>query len=93
MHQWFMYLFEQRMNAWGVVHCFECGNILKEEVFKQNTCCYSHILDKSLYPAYAGEQENIAICCPDCHNLYTMRPKLAFNQYKQKLKLIEKYKL
>lgn len=95
MHQWFMYLFEQRMDTNGVVHCFECGKPLYEQNNKDISACYSHILDKGIkkYRKYAGEAENVEITCLDCHTLYTLKPTEAIKQYAKSIFLKEKYNL
>lgn len=90
MHQWFKYLFSVKCNEQGYINCFECGKPLRIDIYGDNTCCYSHILSKAKYPEYAGEQWNVEIVCPDCHNLYEMKPKQAVNQYKRKQELLEK---
>lgn len=87
MHQWFVYLFEQRMDSQGFVRCFECNKRMHQDGYKKNTCCYSHILSKKTYPQYKGEEWNIAITCPSCHSLYSNRPSDAINQYKKYIQL------
>lgn len=88
MHQWFMYIFENRMNQDGFVYCFECGKPMHESTYKGLTTCYSHILAKTgKYKEHAGNPDNVKIVHPDCHNLYTMHPKQAINQYNEFLKL------
>lgn len=93
MHQWFVHLFDQRKNKLGFVKCFECNKLLHEDSYKDISTIYSHILGKKQYPAFAGDPNNIEICCPDCHNLYTMKPKEAIKQYNKYLKLKEQYGL
>ena len=87
MHQWFAYLWQQRQDENQVVYCFECGKPMHANTYKDLSTCYSHILGKKLYPKYAGAEWNVKICHPDCHNLYTIRPKQATNQYNEYLKL------
>jgi len=87
MHQWFAHLFEYRMNSNGFVRCFECGKPMHESVYKDMSMCYSHILSKKKFPQFAGEEWNVKIVHPDCHTLYSMRPKKATNQYNEYLKL------
>ena len=93
MHEWFMYLFQQRADGHGFVKCFECGRNMHMSTYIGNTVCYSHLLEKAKYPQYAGDPENVVIVHPDCHNLYTMKPKEAKNQYKAMQELKLKYKL
>jgi 5-methylcytosine-specific restriction endonuclease McrA len=93
MHQWFMYLFEQRMDATGYCYCFECGRPMHESQYKDNSCIYSHLIEKSKYPAYAGDASNLKICCPDCHTLFSMKPKEAVNQYKAAQEFKQKHNL
>lgn len=87
MHSWFIHLFESRMDEEGFVKCFECGKKMSENTYKELSSCYSHILSKSQYPEYAGKEWNVKIVHPDCHNLYSMSPKKAINQYNEYLKL------
>ena len=91
MHQWFKHLFEQRMDTNHYVKCFECGGLMHENTYKELSICYSHILAKSEYVEHVGNPENIEIVHPDCHNLYTMRPKKAIKQYAKFLQLKNKY--
>lgn len=91
LHQWFIYLWEQQMDENGYVNCFECGKPMHEDTYKTLTTCYSHILEKSKYPEHKGNPENVVIVHPDCHNLYSMKPKKAVNQYNLYLQLKKKY--
>jgi 5-methylcytosine-specific restriction endonuclease McrA len=93
MHTWFVYLFNQRKNNQGFVKCFECGKSLHEYFYKNLSIVYSHILNKKKYPKYAGDPENVEIVCPDCHNLYELKPKSAEKQYAKKQELIKLYNL
>lgn len=91
LHSWFMYLFDQRKDKEGFVQCFECGRRMHENTWKNLSTCYSHILSKKDYPEYKGDENNVKIVHPDCHNLYTMTPKKAKNQYFEYLKLKEEH--
>lgn len=93
MHLWFQHLFEERMDEYGRIKCFECGKTMLEGTYKELSTCYSHILGKRQYPEYAGQEWNIVIVHPDCHNLYTMKPTKAVNQYSLYLKLKKQYNL
>lgn len=87
MHLWFVHLFESRMNQFGFVSCFECGKLMHKDTYINQSTCYSHILGKKQYPAYAGEEWNVKIVHPDCHHLYSMKPQKALKQYSEYLKL------
>ena len=91
MHLWFIYLFEQQMDKNGYVKCFECGKKMHQDTYKHLTTCYSHILQKKTYPSEAGNVENVKIVHPNCHSLFSLKPKEAINQYNLYLKLKEKY--
>lgn len=89
LHEWFAYLFEQRMDKDGYVKCFECGKKMHQDTYQELSICYSHILSKSKYPKLKGDENNVKIVHPDCHNLYTMKPEKAKNQFNYFLKLKE----
>ena len=89
MHVWFTYLFDERKDKRGYVKCFECGKLLHEDRYREISTCYSHILSKKRYPKYKGIPLNVQIVCPDCHNLYELKPRSAINQYNLKLKLLK----
>lgn len=91
MHRWFAYLFEQRMDNNHIVYCYECGKPMYEDVYKDLSICYSHILPKKLYPEQKGNPDNICIVCGDCHTLYGLKPKKAVKQYALYLTLKGKF--
>lgn len=88
-----MYLFDVQMDTRGYVKCFECEKLLHESIYKENMACYSHLLEKAKYPQYAGDVQNVVIVCPDCHTLYTLRPRKATKQYERFLILKQIYNL
>jgi hypothetical protein len=90
MHLWFAYLFEKRMDENHCVRCFECGKLMHEDTYKDLSTCYSHILGKKQYPKFKGEEWNVKIVHPDCHHLYSMKPKEAINQYNEYVELLNK---
>lgn len=91
MHLWFMYLFEQRMDKNHFVRCYECNKKMSEASWKENSACYSHILSKKTFPQYKGNPDNVMIVHNFCHNLYTMNPKAAVNQFNLYLELLDKH--
>lgn len=95
MHEWFKHLFETRADEEGFVKCFECGKRMHISAYKDNTSCYSHLLEKSnpKYRQYKGDPKNVVIVHPDCHALFTLKPTKAVNQYNQMLKLKKEYNI
>lgn len=92
MHEWFKYLWDSRQDEKGQIECFECGKKMTKETWRDLSTCYSHILSKKNYPEFKGEEWNLKIVHPDCHNLYTIKPSKAKNQYKEYLRLKNKIK-
>lgn len=93
LHEWFKYLFDIRKDSKGIIKCYECNYPLHEETYKEISTCYSHILSKKEYPLLAGNPDNVVITCPNCHNLYTMKPKCAKKQYSLYVYLKQLYNL
>lgn len=100
MHEWFKHLWDIRSTKItdeytgeqsSFVRCFECNKLLREENHKEVSITYSHILSKKKYPELAGNEENVVLCCSNCHHLYEMNPKAAKKQYSEKQRLKEKY--
>lgn len=91
LHAWYVYLFEKQMDGNRQCPCYECNKPLSEDIYKNVSITYSHLLEKKRYPHLAGVAENIAIVCADCHNLYTMHPKKAIKQYTKAQELKNKY--
>jgi 5-methylcytosine-specific restriction endonuclease McrA len=91
LHLWFMHLFEKRMDRKGFVRCFECDRPMHEDVYKEISACYSHLLSKKTHPEHAGNPDNVVIVHPDCHNLYERLPQKAKKQYARYLELKNKY--
>lgn len=72
LHNWFLNLWDKLADNQGNITCYESGKMLKKEIYRENSCVYSHCLPKSLYPEYAMEDWNILIVHPDIHNQYEM---------------------
>ena len=66
MHNFFKRLWDQREDESGNCYCFETGRLLPFS-YRQNTCCYYHVLPKNRYPEYALEDWNIVILHPEIH--------------------------
>lgn len=52
-------------------HCDVCANLLPDE---PNLMYFHHILEKRNFPELRHVPENIAILCPECHNMYETYP-------------------
>lgn len=93
LHEWFISLFDERKNVHGFVKCFECGQPMHEDIYKSNTWCYSHLVEKGKYKSKTQDPENVVIVHPDCHTLFTLRPSKAVNQYAARTAYKEKHEL
>lgn len=67
LHQLFLDIWDEREDEEGYVYCFETGKHLYGPLYRGNTCCYDHVLEKSKYPQYAMNRKNIVILHPDVH--------------------------
>lgn len=69
--------------------CQECGKHLGVE---PRTYFFDHLLEKSRYPEYMFDEENIFMCCFECHNKKTNghpgpKHEQAILNFKRKIKL------
>lgn len=72
LHKWFLELWDKRKEKDAFdyyVRCFETDVKLYERYYKENSCCYHHLLEKSTYPEYEFNEENLVIIHPDIHTL------------------------
>ncbi len=67
MHAFFKRVWDKSEDENGSCYCYETRRELSYKHFRQNTCCYHHILPKNRYPEYALEEWNIVILHPDVH--------------------------
>lgn len=67
MHSLFLEIWDEREDLEGACYCFETGRRLDGRIYRSNTCCYDHVLEKSKYPQYALDPKNIIILHPDVH--------------------------
>lgn len=72
LHEWFLTIWDGRRKSderGFYVECFESGEKLYEQYYKHNTCCYHHLIEKSKYPEYEFDSQNLIIIHPDIHTL------------------------
>ena len=70
LHQFFLDLWDERADKNGCIRCFETDIYMSPTIYRENSCCYHHILEKSNpnYKQYVLEKWNIVIILPDVHN-------------------------
>ncbi len=69
--------------------CQSCGKWLGEEM---RSYFFDHLLEKSRYPKYKFDKENIFICCLECHSkktngFPTEKHQQAITHFKNKIRL------
>lgn len=73
-HQMFLEIWDEREETDSAgnkfVRCFETGKRMSREFYRENTCVYHHILEKSdsKFPQYDLVKDNIVILHFDVHN-------------------------
>lgn len=94
LHNWFLLLWDEReQESFGYppyVQCFETGRHLYRSIYRENTCCYSHLLPKSRYPELAMDKDNVVIVHPDVHADYEVDPEKTPRQKEQRDKIKRK---
>lgn len=94
MQQWFLKLWDER-EEWveneNYVICFETGKKLLRKYYRENSCCYSHILPKSKFPQYRMCNWNLVIVHPDAHSQFETYPEKAQKQYELKKVLLKQH--
>lgn len=92
MKLFFFSLWDEReiMNHFGntYVVCFETGQKLSRDRYRQSSVVYSHILPKSKYPQYKFCEWNVKIVHPDAHTQFSEFPEKAPKQYAEYKKLL-----
>ncbi len=73
LHQWFREIWDSREDEVGNIYCFETGEEMHGSVYRSNTCCYDHVLEKNndSFPQYKFVKKNIVIIHPDVHTRKT----------------------
>jgi len=91
MREFFLSLWDKN-EVNDYVICFETGRKLHRDIYRTNSCCYSHILEKENYPEFKYEEWNVRIVHPEAHENYTNRnDKKAPKQIKLREELLKKY--
>lgn len=69
MKLWFMEIWDERQDKNGNCYCFETGQLMKREVYRENSACYDHVLEKqeNQFPQYKFTKKNIVIILPTVH--------------------------
>lgn len=90
LHKLYRDIWDSREDECGNCVCYETGRELPFS-FRQNTCCYHHVLPKNRYPEYAYEPWNIVILHPEIHELLEKNLERAPKVKELTQKLEEKY--
>lgn len=69
LHRLFREIWDEQEDEQGFCYCFETGKPLHGSIYRSNTGCYHHILEKGIksYPEYTNNKQNIVIVCPQIH--------------------------
>lgn len=69
LHQLFRQIWDEREDEQGNCYCFETGRAMHGSVYRSNTACYDHVLEKgkAAYPQYKMTKKNIIIIMPAVH--------------------------
>lgn len=69
IHQLFKEIWDEREDEQGNCYCFETGRTLYGTSYRNNSCCYDHVLEQGVtkYPQYTKTKKNIIIVHPDVH--------------------------
>lgn len=70
MHEWFLRVWDKTEDADGYCYCFETGAKMHRSNYRNNSCCYHHILEKGneKYEKYKMEEWNLVIVLPEVHS-------------------------
>jgi hypothetical protein len=69
--EFFKQIWDEREDPDGNCYCFETGRVLPGNIYRNNSCCYDHVLEKSKYKDLDFDKRNIVILHPDVHTLKT----------------------
>lgn len=95
MREWFLKIWDEREeidnNGNKFVKCFETGKRLNRDYYRLNSCCYSHLLSKSVYNQYKLCDFNLVIVHPDAHSQFETYPEKAPKQYELQKVLLNQH--
>jgi hypothetical protein len=80
----FKEIWDEQESPDGECVCYETGQHLPGYLFRGNSACYHHVLEKGTYPEYKLVKKNIVIIHPDIHQ--------SVHQSIEKTPKIKKYK-
>ena len=66
----FLQIWDKTEDFEGYCYCFETGKKMHRSLYRNNSCCYHHVLEKGRekYRKYKMEEWNIVIVLPEVHN-------------------------
>lgn len=67
LHALYRAIWDEREDEEGYCYCFESGEPMHGLKYRNNSCCYHHVLSKSKYPNLVYDRSNIVIIHPDVH--------------------------
>lgn len=69
MQKWFREIWDDREDQEGFCYCFETGARMDPRLYRDNSACYDHVLEKNngAYPQYKFVKKNIIIILPEVH--------------------------
>lgn len=67
MFKFFLTVWDSQADEYGDCRCYETGKLLTGKRFRNNICCYHHLLSKSSFPEYTLDLMNIVILHPNTH--------------------------
>lgn len=89
LHKLFREIWDEREDETGACYCYETGRRMDGFIYRSNTACYDHVLEKNdrAFPEYKFVKKNIIIILPEVHqqkgNDIEKCPRI--KEYKEKL--------
>lgn len=69
MRELFLQIWDEREDPEGFCYCYETGKRMDPRIYRGNSSCYDHVLEKGVnsYPEYKLVKRNIIIILPEVH--------------------------